>query len=76
MPFLEKNGLSTDGTFPRIVAEQRIDFSFQEAFPHQAAHFAPAFRAFHVDSSFKVDDEILKAAQLTVPPFPTANART
>jgi hypothetical protein len=60
MPLLEEHGLSTDGTFPWIVAEQRIDFSLQEAFPHQAAHFAPAFRTFHVDSSFKADDEIFK----------------
>jgi hypothetical protein len=60
MPFLIENRLSTDGTFPWIVAEERIDFSLQEALPHQAAHFAPAFRTFHVDSSFKADDEILK----------------
>jgi hypothetical protein len=58
MPLLVENGFSTDGTFPWIVAKQGINFSLQEAFPHQAAHFAPAFRTFHVDSSLTADDEI------------------
>jgi hypothetical protein len=59
-PLLEENRLSTDGTFPWVVAKQGIDFSLQEALPHQAAHFAPTLRAFHVDISLMADDEILK----------------
>jgi hypothetical protein len=70
-PLLEQNGLPADGTFPRIVTEERIDFSLQEAFPHQAAHFASASRTLHVSDSLSADDEFW-AAQLVVLPFPWA----
>jgi hypothetical protein len=68
---LKQNRLSADGTFPRIVSEERIDFSLQEAFPHQAAHFASASSTLHVSNSLSADDEFW-AAQLVVLPFPWA----
>jgi hypothetical protein len=72
VPLLEQNGLSAQGTFPGIVTEQRIDISLQKAFPHQPAHFAPAFCAVHVSFPHQLAMKVL-TAQPTVLHFPQSN---
>ena len=62
VPRPEHDGLSAYGTLPWEEAEQRIDFSLQETFPHQAAHLAPAIRTLHASISLSADDEIPDSA--------------
>ncbi|MGD0788005.1 MAG: hypothetical protein ABR898_08460 [Terracidiphilus sp.] len=61
-PLPEQNRLPADGALPGKETEEWKEPFLQKAFPHQAAHFHPAFHTVHRCSSLTVGHETLDGA--------------